>query len=422
MSNEEENKDVVFDDVETSEEQVVQEEQVNDLVSVNDADYEFSDEEVMDNLRQLDSLANMSPEIKEMPEYKAMKERVDEINAKSSDKEEVVEEQEEVVNDSEEQEEDVVDEQEDQEDKVEMDPFGITSSSKSDKEKAIDFEVSEDMTKFITSKYGVNDAETFFTSVDKWRNQSQEGAKVRTDYEDILEGLQELPKDIKAAISAHTNAEDYREAFNSTASRLDYDAPFKSQDKEVIVQHYFADAHSKIAKKLDEGDIDEIDFDERIEELYSASKRSYEADQKMIKDRRADMIADQEKRQEAYRDSTNSSVDLLKEKYPNFSKSNLQKVRQRLVDGNIEDLFKKDDGSYNENAAEMLALALYGNQVIDSLTKQARNKGASKAREDLVSRSSSKPRVSKTQRTREEKNALDAISHLSSSFNKDPYS
>jgi len=413
---EQEAPDVVFNDVNEGEGQGAAEQQQQ---QASRDEEQISEEEIMSNWNQLEVLANDNPSVKETPEYKAILEQVQSMNGESEEKEgeEEAPSAESKGGDS----EGAAAEDKEGEDE-ESDAFGLTKGGTKPNEKAIDFEVPEEMSNFITSNYGVEDPETFFTSVDKWRQQSQEGAQVRKDHDDILEGLKDLPSDIKAAITAHSNAEDYREVFNSTGSRLDFDTPFKSQDKEVIVQHYFKDSHDKLNVKLDKGDIDEDDYNERIEELYTNSKRSFSSDQKMIKDRRADMIASEGEFQEALRTSGSGSLDLLKEKYPNFGKSNLQRVKQHLDNGNIEDLFRKDDGTYGPRAAEMLALALYGDEVIDRLTKSATKKGASKATEKMVGVAAKKPRSKGAQQVPTDNQALDAISHLTGQFKKDPYS
>ena len=51
------------------------------------------------------------------------------------------------------------------------------------------------------------------------------------------------------------------------------------------------------------------------------------------------------------------SVENLSKAYPNFSKTEVAKIRNILVEGKIDNLFTKADGSYNEDAAELVAYA-----------------------------------------------------------------
>jgi hypothetical protein len=386
------------------------------LISANEGSEERSLEEIEGDIAQIEALANMSPEIKEMPEYKNLVATAEKVKAAQAESEGDEDEDE---DEDEEYEDEDAPAEENEDARDEDDVFGL--GVKGGEVEELEFEVSEEMSSFIESHYGIEDPNTFFASVDGWRTASQEGAQVRNELDDLTDGLQSLPTELKAAIQAYANAEDYQAAFNSTGARLNFDEPYNNQDKEVIVQHYFKDRFDKLKTSLDSGDIDEIDYEERVELLYESGERLFNSDKKMVAERRAEIIEDQESFEEGFKESALSSVSKLKEKFPDFSKSDLSKVRQRLVDGDIDSLFYNEDGTYNETAAEMLAMSMFGSQVVKGLLEQAENKGVSKANEKLVGRGKKGIARRKSQRSPQEKEALDSVSHLNSQFKEDPY-
>lgn len=386
------------------------------LVSASDGDNkEASEEEILAQLNQIEALADIDPSVREMEEYKNLKSIVDK-NRTESEETEYEEEEDEYEDEYEDEEETNEEEESDEEDSG--NPFGIGSDEEEYEE--VEFEIEEEMADFIQQHYGLKDVETFFEKVDTWRTQSQEGAENSRQLEELNEGLQNLPSEIKSAIQAFANAEDYKQAFNSSASSIDYNKDFKDQEQEQVVKAYFNEELKEIKESLEDGDIDEDDYDSKIELLYKSARKLFESDKKMVVDRRADIMREQEETEKNFKTSVVSSVEKLKQQFPNFSKRDLQKVRQRLVDEDIDSLFYNKDGTYKAEAAEMLAFSMFGKQVMESLLSQAEKKGMTKANESIVQRGNKKPRKGQTQR-KQSAEALDSISHLQGQFAKDPY-
>ncbi len=80
------------------------------------------------------------------------------------------------------------------------DIFGIMSAPKKAKEIKLNFEPPKEMIDLISSRYGVNDASKFFSSVETWRSQAQEGSELKREYEALTADLQALPMDLRASI------------------------------------------------------------------------------------------------------------------------------------------------------------------------------------------------------------------------------
>lgn len=380
------------------------------LVSANEGE-ESSEEEVLAQLNQIEALADIDPSVREMEEYKNLKSIV-EKNRLTED-EEIEDEDEEK---DEEKDEEIEGEEKDE--KEPSNPFGIGSSTEEMEE--VEFEIEEEMANYITQHYGLEDVGSFFEKVDTWRTQSQDGAENTRQLEELNEGLQNLPTDIKSAIQAFANAEDYKAAFNSSSSNVDYSKDFKDQDKEDVVKAYFSEELEEIKESFDDGEMDDDDYDGKVELLYKSARKLFEADKKMVVNRRAEIVEKEEAREKNFKGSVVSSVEKLKQQFPNFSKKDLQKVRQRLVDEDIESLFYNKDGTYKEEAAEMMAFSMFGKQVMESLLSKAKKEGMSKANETIVQRGNKKPRQGQTQR-KQSAEALDSISHLQGQFKKDPY-
>lgn len=365
-------------------------------------------------IAQIEALAKIDPSVKDLPEYKNLMKAAEKIKGKpAKSAKQVVERREEEEDEYEEEEEEDFDAEEDNDD---VDVFGVTR----EEEDAVEIEIDDTLADFIETKYAVK-VEKFFDTVDKLRNQNQELSEKADDYDELAKTLAGMPAPVKAAFTAVTEGKDYVSAFNSATTKLDFNKDFDSQDKNKVVKNYFSEGLEKIKAKLEAGKIDDDDYEEQIELLYNSAKPLFTKDKESFNKQRADMIKNQEELQKNFQKSAISSVEKLKEQYPNFSRADLQRVRQRLVDGNIEDTFFNKDGTYKPDAAEKLALAEFGKTVIQELLKSAETRGESRANERIVNRGKKKMTPQKSQQGRS-KDAANAIGHLNSAFQDDPYS
>lgn len=392
-----------------------------------------SSTDVAADIAQIEALALLDPSIKDLPEYKNLMKSAEKLKSsgkKNPEPEEEDEEEEEkpvkkttkkVVDsepeDDEEEEEDSEEEGEDEEEESDN-VFGL--KRKKGEEETQEIEVSDELADFIEEKYAIKKVDTFFDKVDGWRKLAQEASTIRDERDDIVKELTQLPAPIKAAIDAVSNGKDYITAFNGASNKLDYNKDFDSQDKNKVVKSYFTEEVEKLDKKLEKGDIDDDDYNEKVELLYSSAKRLFNTDKERFNKQRADMVAEQEVKEKAFKQSAISSVEKLREEYPNFSRADVQRIRQRLVDGNVESIFYNKDGSYKENAAEMLAYAEYGKRVVQELLDSAEKRGESKANEKIVQRGNKTMKTQKTVASKEKKTS-DAVAHLQGHFTRDVY-
>jgi len=363
--------------------------------------------EMQEQLRQIEALASMDPSFANSKEYQDL------VNSlvKSSDQAGEEEDEDEDYEDD--------DSEEDEEDEKVDDIFGIMSTPKKAKEFKLNFEPPKEMIDLISSKFGVKDPSKFFSSVDTWRSQAQEGSEIRKEYEALTNDLQAMPQDIRMMVQMWANGEDYTKAFNSS-ERLDFSDDFKNQSSESLVQHYFGEQYDELISEFEDGDISESEFDNRIKLLASSTKRLFNEDKQALDKEREEFLERQKSEFQNMKKTALLSVENLGKAYPDFSKSEISKIRGLLVEGKIDNLFMNADGTYKEDAAELVAYAMYGKKMLDSVRKVAKRQGESEANQKIVDSSPKQLRKLKSSSANAGLNK-EAVGHLSGVFRPDPY-
>lgn len=362
--------------------------------------------EMQEQLRQIEALASMDPSFANSKEYQDL------VNSlvKSSGQAEEEEDEDEDYEEGEE---------EDEEDEKVDDIFGIMSTPKKAKEFKLNFEPPKEMIDLISSKFGVKDPSKFFSSVDTWRSQAQEGSEIRKEYEALTNDLQAMPQDIRMMVQMWANGEDYTKALNSS-ERLDFSDDFKNQNSESLVQHYFGEQYDELVSEFEDGDISESEFDNRIKLLASSTKRLFNEDKQALDKEREEFLERQKSEFQNMKKTALLSVENLGKAYPDFSKSEISKIRGLLVEGKVDNLFMNADGTYKEDAAELVAYAMYGKKMLDSVKKVAKRQGESEANQKIVDSSPKQLRKLKSSGPNGGLNK-EAVGHLSGVFRPDPY-
>jgi hypothetical protein len=360
--------------------------------------------EMQEQLRQIESLAQMDPGFASSKEYKDLMTALGESSSQaSSDSDDDYEEEEET-------------EEEEEEDDI----FGIMKPDKKQKEIRVPFEAPKEMVSFLNNHYGVNDVNKFFSSVDAWRNQAQEGSEVKKDFEALSADLQAMPPEIKMAVQLWANGDDHMSAFEMH-NRLDFSADFGEQGVENLVQHYLTDEYNELVSDYEDGKIEEEDFEDKMILLAKTTKRMFTEDKKALDEEREQFLNRQKNEFQTMKKSALLSVEGLSKAYPNFSKSEISKIRTILVEGKVDNLFMKSDGSYNDDAAELVAYAMYGKKMLESVKKSAERKGESKANQKLVDSSPKSIKKNKATGSNSSGVPMDMVGHLSGVFKGDPY-
>jgi hypothetical protein len=302
---------------------------------------------------------------------------------------------------------------EEEEEEEDDDIFGVTKKKEKPKsEVKINFEPPKEMLSFLQENFGVKDAQTFFNSVQTWRTQAQEGAKVKEDHESVMADLAALPPELKKSIHLWANNEDYTSPF-SEVERLDWSESFESQDKGRLVQHFLPEVYEELQSQLDNGDIDESEFEKQVVLLAKSTKAQFNESKKALESSREEYVERIEREQKEFKKSALTSVEALSKAYPNFKKSEIAKIRSFLVEGKLEDVFFDKNGNYKEDAAIKFAFSLYGDKMVDTLIKKGERRGESRVNRNIVDNSPTTLRNNRTVDTAQlSSEEQQAIAHL----------
>lgn len=359
---------------------------------------------MQEQLRQIEALAGMDPSFANSQEYKDLMSSLQASNQAPQNDEE----------------EDEYEEDDSEEEEVSPDDiFGIMSAPKKAKEIKLNFEPPKEMIDLISSRFGVNDASKFFSSVETWRNQAQEGSELKREYEALTADLQALPMDLRASIEMWASGEDYTRAL-TMSQRLDFSGDFNKQDPESLVQHYFGEQYDELVSAFEADKISEDDLQDRIKLLANSTKRFFAEDKKALEKEREDFLNRQKFESENLKKTALLSVENLSKAYPNFSKSEVSKIRNILIEGKADNLFMNADGTYKEDAAELVAYAMYGKKMLESVKKLAQRQGESMANQKIVDSSPKQLRKQKASGPNQGQVPA-AAQHLSGLFKGDPY-
>lgn len=359
---------------------------------------------MQEQLRQIEALAGMDPSFANSQEYKDL---MTSIQASSQAPQGDEEDEEEEEDDSEEGQ------------GSPDDIFGIMSAPKKAKEIKLNFEPPKEMIDLISSRFGVNDASKFFSSVETWRSQAQEGSELKREYEALTADLQALPMDLRASIEMWAAGEDYTKGL-TMSQRLDFSGDFTKQDPESLVQHYFGEQYDEITSEFEDGDISDSEYQNRIKLLANSTKRLFVEDKKALEKEREDFLNRQKTESDNLKKTALLSVENLSKAYPNFSKSEVSKIRGILVEGKADNLFMNADGTYKEDAAELVAYAMYGKKMLESVKKLAQRQGESVANQKIVDSSPKQLRKQKASGPNQGQ-VPQGAQHLSGLFKGDPY-
>lgn len=360
--------------------------------------------ELQDQLRQVEALASMDPGFANTQEYKDLVASISQASSQAEEDEDYEDDEEE-------------DEDNEEEDDV-VDIFGIMKEPKKGKDFKLNFQPPKEMVDLISSKFGIKNPETFFSSVDAWRNQAQEGSELKKEYEALTSDLNAMPYELRLGIQMWANGEDFTRAFNSSG-RLDFSGDFGKQSPESLVQHYFGDQYDELVNDYENGDLSDSEYESRLKLLANSTKRMFSEDKQALEKEREDYLNRQKSEFQNMKKTAILSVENLSKAYPDFSKAEINKIRSILVEGKVDNLFMNADGTYNDDAAELVAYAMYGKKMLESVKKIAQRRGETEANQRIVDSSPKSVRKNKAAMP----TGIDqkALGHLSGLFRNDPY-
>jgi len=293
------------------------------------------------------------------------------------EKKETEEEEEEEIEDNEE-------EDDNEEEEIE-DLFGVTVKPVKKEKIKLDFDIPTELNEVVKKKFGVEDIPTFLSSAETWREQAQEGAKIKEQYESIIADLNSMPPNLSMAIQSWVNGEDYAKVLDQ--QRLDFNVSFEKQDKTVLVQHYLSEDFQEEKEKLDNGDSTPEEFKRAIELLSKSAKKLFEGDKQSIETQRVQYESKLRENEKKLKQSSLDSVKSLRQHFPLFNNSEVDKIQNVLLNKEVDALLYNPDGTYKIDAAKKTAFIMFGDKMLEQIKKQAEKKGEGKARREVVDNS-----------------------------------
>lgn len=255
------------------------------------------------------------------------------------------------------------------------------------------FEELGDVVEYMYKQFGLkeNDPDALkkhFSSIGKWRNDSQKLVDTQNKLDEAESYFAQLPEPLFNALSDYAAGNDWQESLGGKTLKLDLNKDFSNHKLAEVVNYYFPGEYSEEDLKGD---------DAVTQKAARFAEKQYNIDKKGFEQQRADYERQAQVRQQNLKTSADSSVKKLKNSFPELNANAERKIRKVLNGGEVLNLFYNGDGSYKEDAAEKLVLAMFGKQELDRLVKKESKKAASRATEAVVSRASDKPSSTKKQ-------------------------
>lgn len=252
----------------------------------------------------------------------------------------------------------------------------------------VEFKTTDDYSKYIEERFGVKDPAKFFQSANKWREDAQQLNEVSDRATGLEKVITDLPDPIYEAIQEYYRAGDWVGVLKGNLPQFDYSKPFEKQVVQVV-NHYFPG-------KFTEEEITDND-DSVVTNAIDVAKEKYNLKKEQLDNQRAITLENADKKAKAIKESVSGSVEKLEESFPEFDTRKRSEIKQIMLGGDLNGLFFKKDGTFKPEAAEMLALALYGKDAISGRVTKAKNKAASEAKTEVImeniSRGRDKPGV-----------------------------
>lgn len=253
----------------------------------------------------------------------------------------------------------------------------------------------EDILNVIKKDFGqeykdIKEVSKFFESTQKWRKDSQELSKVKTDFENITSILDNTPRELLEAIKLYHTGEDYMKAFKDLPT-LNFDIPVEKQDIEKLVNNYFPG-------KFTPDDFKEETISPALEIAISASKDKYNLMKATRDNERAMYEKNAAQRLESVKNSVTGSVNYLKQSFPDAKQEVTKEISSTLEGGiqKVAELFFNGDGTVKPEAAEMLMMAKHGKSEINRMMKIAANQAESRANEEIATRGADTAKPTRT--------------------------
>ena len=238
---------------------------------------------------------------------------------------------------------------------------------------------------YFKENYGTDNLQEAIQSIGETKSASEKIAALTQQNEEVQEFLVGLPDDLYSAMEAHYNGLDYKAELAKANSKVDFTKPFTSNNEVDVVNHYFP------------GDFGADDFvdkadNDMLQRAIKMSQKSFERDAMIAAEDKAALTQSMSEKTAAVRSSIDTSIKHLKKNFPEISESAVDKIQKAMVSGSYKSIFFNKDGSFTNDAAKSIALAMYGDQEIRNKATGAARQAANKVVEDVITRGADKPK------------------------------
>jgi hypothetical protein len=226
----------------------------------------------------------------------------------------------------------------------------------------VELKTFQDVQKFTKDYLGeelkeVKDFVPFLAKVKTLQEQAGQVAELQKVVDNYKSNLESLPPEVVTILDAAVNNGDYKAVINNfqKKSALDYSKPFSSQDPIALANLYTSKQYTKET-------FDALDESSRSA-LSDSVKMKFDADRtEVLNFENNNKIAIQQK-QKAFSDSIDTSISKFLSSNPHVDKAAVTEIKKVMQYGLSDSLFTKDK-TYAPDAAEKIAMMLYGKQTI----------------------------------------------------------
>ena len=251
----------------------------------------------------------------------------------------------------------------------------------------------DELTAHIDQKHGIKDVNKFLETYNTHRTNASKMSEYEKKYNTLTDNLSKVPAQLSAGINAWAAGQDWRKALDGAMNSLDLTQPFENHSKEAVVKQFYGESLANLQTKLNDENTEfsQQDYDAQVNDLYNSSKQQY-ATLKSQHDAERDRIQKEaDDRQASLTNSVEVSVEHLQTTFPGFGPQHLADVKSRLEEGKVMELFVNADGTWKQEAAKLLAMAIHGEKQITKLVAAGKANGRTEANQEIVNNSRQQP-------------------------------
>ena len=252
-----------------------------------------------------------------------------------------------------------------------------------EKVKVPEFKTVAEVQAFVEKTFKTKDLGELFSTVQTLQKAKDESETLSTQVKGFQKFFLDLPEPLFEALELAEQGKDWKTPLKTLDAKIDFNKPYENNNEMEIVQHYFpnitADEYSKRAENA------------VVQRAIEISKQSFTSDSKRVSADRDKITQNLETRNKAVKASVDTSLVSLQKKYPGLKEGEIQKIQKLMVSGEYKNLFLNPDGSFTDEAAANIAMAMFGETEIKKLLGKKITDKANKTVQDVIERGSEKP-------------------------------